>query len=82
MENKKIYVGNLSYQTTDEQLKEFFSDCGQVDDVRVIKDRDTGRSKGFGFVTFDSSDAMQASLSKNDTELDGRQLRVNEAREK
>ena len=82
MDNKKIYVGNLPYSTSEDDLKEFFGECGEVEDVKIIMDRETGRSKGFGFVTFDSNDAVTASLEKNNTELDGRSLRINIAKEK
>ena len=73
---KKLYVGNLSFETTEAELKELFSRTGQVETVRIITDRDTGRSKGFGFVEMDSSDQAQAAI----TALNGRALTVNEAR--
>ncbi len=80
---KKIYVGNLSYQTTDEGLRNFFASYGEVDSVAIITDRDSGRSKGFGFVEMrNDEDAKNAIASLDGTELDGRRLRVNEANEK
>ena len=76
-----IYVGNLSYGTTDQSLEEVFTEFGAVSSSRVITDRDTGRSKGFGFVEMaDDGEANTAIEDLNDKEIDGRKLRVNEAR--
>ncbi|MCC6612449.1 MAG: RNA-binding protein [Anaerolineae bacterium] len=78
---KKLYVGNLSYGTTQEQVQELFSQVGEVVDVAIIIDRDSGRSKGFGFVEMASDeDAQEAIRRYNGTALDGRTLTVNEAR--
>ncbi len=80
---KKMYVGGLSWDTTDESLRNAFEKYGEVTEVAVIKDRDTGRSRGFGFVTMDSDDGCKAAMSALDgTELDGRSIKVNEAKEK
>jgi len=78
--SKKIYVGNLSYQTTEGDLTSLFEQVGQVDSVNVITDRDTGRSKGFAFVEMNSEDADKAITQLNGTEVSGRTLTVNEAR--
>ena len=78
----KIYVGNLSYSTTENDLQELFSAYGDITEVRLIKDHETGRSKGFAFITFGSKDAMQASLEKNGEDFGGRNLRVNEAEDR
>lgn len=78
--SKKIYVGNLSYQTTEGDLTTLFEQVGQVDSVNVITDRDTGRSKGFAFVEMSSEDADKAITQFNGTEVNGRALTVNEAR--
>ena len=78
--SKKIYVGNLSYQTTEGDLSNLFEQVGQVDSVNVITDRDTGRSKGFAFVEMSNDDADKAIVQFNGTEIDGRALTVNEAR--
>lgn len=78
--SKKIYVGNLSYQTTEGDLTNLFEQVGQVDSVNVITDRDTGRSKGFAFVEMGNEDADKAITQLNGTELSGRTLTVNEAR--
>ncbi|MBE0492524.1 MAG: RNA-binding protein [Sulfurospirillum sp.] len=76
-----IYVGNVSYGTNDEKLVELFSTFGEVASARVISDRDTGRSKGFGFVEMpNDSEATKAIEALNEKEVDGRTLRVNEAR--
>jgi len=76
-----IYVGNLSYNTNEGGLETIFSEFGAVDSVRIITDRDTGRSKGFGFIEMpEDSEAQAAIEALNGTELDGRTLRINEAR--
>ena len=80
---KKLYVGNLSYSVDNAQLEEMFSKYGQVRSAEVIQDRDTGRSKGFGFVEMgDDNAAREATEGLNGRELDGRMLTVNEARPK
>lgn len=78
--SKRIYVGNLSYQTTEGDLTNLFEQVGQVDSVNIITDRDTGRSKGFAFVEMSVEDAEKAIAQFNGTEIDGRTLTVNEAR--
>ena len=78
---KKLYCGNLSYNTTSSDLEQMFSDYGQVQSAEVIMDRDTGRSKGFGFVEMGSDAEAQAAIEGlNLKEHDGRSLTVNEAR--
>ena len=78
--SKRIYVGNLSYQTTENDLTSLFEQAGQVESVNIITDRDTGRSKGFGFVEMSAEDADKAIAQFNGTEVNGRALTVNEAR--
>jgi RNA recognition motif-containing protein len=78
--NKRIYVGNLSYQTTESDITNLFEQVGQVESVNIITDRDTGRSKGFGFVEMGVEDADKAIAQFNGTEMNGRSLTVNEAR--
>src|SRR3989442_15120448 len=78
--SKKIYVGNLSYQTTEGDLTTLFEQVGQVDSVNVITHRDPGRSKGFAFVEMSTEDADKAITQLNGTEVNGRTLTVNEAR--
>ena len=76
-----IYVGNLSYDTTEEDLRKVFEEFGEVKSASVIMDRDSGRSKGFGFVEMPSNDEAQAALTGlSGRDLNGRKLNVNEAR--
>lgn len=76
-----IYIGNLSYEVTEEDLKQAFEAFGKVESVKIIKDKYTNRSKGFGFVEMpDNADAQSAINDLNDTELKGRTLKVNKAR--
>jgi len=81
--SKKLFVGGLSWGTTDDGLREAFEEFGQVEDAKVISDRETGRSRGFGFVTFsNASDGERAIKDMNGKQLDGRTLNVNEAAER
>jgi RNA recognition motif-containing protein len=81
MVGRKLYVGNLAYQVGDAELEQLFSEFGTVDSVQVIQDRDTGRSKGFGFVEMSSEAEAQAAIQGlHDQEVNGRRLTVNEAR--
>ena len=78
---KKLYVGNLAFSTTESALNDLFSQFGAVDSVRLISDRDTGRSKGFGFVEMSTDEEAERAISElNGKELEGRALTVNEAR--
>jgi RNA recognition motif-containing protein len=78
---KKLYVGNLSYEVTDASLEELFAPFGSVRSVQVIQDRDTGRSKGFGFVEMEDDNAARAAIQGlNEKEHNGRPLAVNEAK--
>ena len=79
---KRIYVGNLPWSSDDASLRELFETIGSVQSAAVIKDRETGRSRGFGFIEMDDSDADKAISELNGREVDGRELRVNEARER
>ena len=80
---KKIYVGNLAYGVSSSDLQQMFEAYGEVQSAQVIMDRDTGRSKGFGFVEMDSDQGAQAAIAAlNGQEKDGRTLTVNEARPK
>lgn len=79
--SNKIYVGNLPFSATNEALNELFAKFGKVDSAKIITDRDTGRSKGFGFVEMSSSDDANAAIEKlNGSDMGGRSLVVNEAR--
>ncbi len=81
--SKKLFVGGLSWGTDDNGLRAAFAEYGDVTDAKVISDRDTGRSRGFGFVTFATSEAATTAMNEmNGSTLDGRTLNVNEARER
>ena len=78
----KLYVGNLPWSTGEAELEEMFAGIGEVRSANVITDRDTGRSRGFGFVEMSDDDAKRAIEDLNGTEVDGRAIRVNEAEKK
>lgn len=80
MSSKKMYVGSLNFNSTDEDLSNLFSQFGDVISARVIIDRDTGRSKGFGFVEMEDADAQNAIQNLNGFSFSGREITVNEAR--
>ncbi len=81
MNSKKLYVGGLPYSVTEDQLRDIFSPHGTVESSAVISDRMTGRSKGFGFVEMSSQEEAQAAIDKlNGTDLEGRNITVNEAK--
>ncbi len=77
---KKLYVGNLPFQTTEDDLSGLFAAVGAVESVRIITDRDTGRSRGFGFIEMGDEDAEKAINEFNGKDMEGRPLTVNEAR--
>jgi len=77
----KLYVGNLSFETTSSELQTLFAEAGTVENVNLIEDRETGRSRGFGFVEMQTKEEGDAAVAKfNGTELGGRALKVNEAK--
>ena len=80
--SNKLYVGGLAWTTDSDGLKAAFSEYGEVAEATVISDRNTGRSRGFGFVTFTESEAAKSALALNGTELDGRTIKVDTASEK
>ncbi|MEN0064341.1 MAG: RNA-binding protein [Myxococcota bacterium] len=81
--SNKLFVGGLSWDTTDQSLASAFSAYGEVTEAKVITDRDTGRSRGFGFVTFaNAADAQTAIHTMDSSQLDGRSIRVSEANER
>src|SRR3954470_7712553 len=78
---KKLYVGNLPYSATEQVLLDTFAQCGKVESAKIITDRDTGRSKGFGFVEMSTEAEAAEAISKfNGADYDGRPLTVNEAK--
>lgn len=79
----KVYIGNFPYETTEDDLESALSAYGKVTYVKVIRDRDSGRSKGFGFAEFDTAEAMNQAIENLDgKDFNGRTIKVNEAREK
>ncbi len=79
---KKIYVGNLSYDVSKQDLEEHFSQYGEIEEAILIMDRDTGRSKGFGFITYLDQKSAESALAANSFELKSRPLKVNIAKER
>ncbi len=80
--NKRIYVGNLPFNTTEDEVKALFSEHGEVISVNIISDRETGRSRGFCFVEMNEADSEKAISALDNTDFNGRKLHVNEARER
>ncbi|MED5262408.1 MAG: RNA-binding protein [Myxococcota bacterium] len=79
---KKIYVGNLPWSASEDEVREYFAGIGEVHSVAVITDRETGRSRGFGFIEMDDADAAKAIAELDGKDMGGRPLRVNEAQER
>jgi len=80
---KKLYIGNLSWDTDDQRLQETFARFGGIEEAKVITDRMTNRSRGFGFVTFTDDQAAATAIAEmNGADLDGRSIKVNEARDR
>ena len=80
--SSKVFVGGLAWATTDDSLRTAFESCGEVVEAKVITDRESGRSRGFGFVTYTSDEGAQAAVDQlSNSELDGRTIRVDIARE-
>ncbi len=77
---KKMYVGNLAFQSTEDDIQNLFTQYGEVKSINLITDRETGRSRGFAFIEMDDEAAKSAMQSLDGTDLDGRNLKVNEAR--
>jgi cold-inducible RNA-binding protein len=82
MASKKVFVGSLAWATTDDSLADFFSQCGDVVEAKVVTDRETGRSRGFGFVTFEDEGASGKAVDLDGEELDGRTIHVDFAKER
>ena len=79
---KSIYVGNLPFSATEDEIRDLFAAHGDVKEVRMISDRDTGRPRGFGFVRMEPAEADAAIEALNGTDMGGRSLRINEAQER
>lgn len=82
MSQSKVYVGGLSYNTTEDGLREAFLRFGDIEDLIIITDKYTGRSKGFGFITFNDQKGAEGALEMNGQKLDGRTIKVSIAKEK
>lgn len=82
MQQNKLYVGNLPYTVNDAQVRDRFSKYGEIDELALIMDRDTGRPKGFAFVTFATQQAGEQALAENGKDVGGRTIRVNIAEER
>ncbi|MGA1868397.1 MAG: RNA recognition motif domain-containing protein [bacterium] len=82
MQQNKLYVGNLPYGVDESELKEIFSSYGDLEEVKLIRDWETGRSKGFAFITFSTQHAAEKALEQNGKEVSGKAIRVNIAKEK
>jgi RNA recognition motif-containing protein len=82
MQQNQLFIGNLAFATTKEELESAFSNYGKVEEVRIPIDRNTGRVRGFAFVTFDSQQSAEKALALDGTELNGRPIRVRVAEEK
>lgn len=80
MNNTKIYIGNLPYKLSEAQLGDYFNSFGEITDLVIIKDRDTGRSKGFGFITFGEQSSAQEALSMNEKDIEGKKIVVSMAK--
>ena len=79
--NRKLYVGNLTFQTEDQALRAMFAEVGPVQSAQIVRDKATGQSRGFGFVEMETEDAARAAIERfNEQEFDGRRLTVNEAK--
>jgi cold-inducible RNA-binding protein len=79
--NRKLYVGNLAFSTEEQTLQTLFNEVAPVDSVRLMRDRDTGRSRGFAFVEMQTEEGARLAIERfNDADVDGRRLKVNEAR--
>ncbi len=82
MSSNKVFVGNLSWNTKEEDLRRLFESCGKIKSLKIITDRETNRSRGFAFVEFETIDATNAAIALNGSNVDGRVIKVNEAIEK
>lgn len=82
MQQNKLYVGNLPYAIDESKLDEIFSSYGDIDEIKLIRDRETGRSRGFAFITFATQQAAEKALEQDNKSIDGQAIKVNIAKEK
>jgi heterogeneous nuclear ribonucleoprotein A1/A3 len=82
MRQRKLYVGNLPFSVSEADIEQTFSTCGDIEHVKLITDRDTGRSRGFAFVTFSTQEGADQALSKHGEEMQGRKIVVSVAKER
>ena len=82
MEKRTLYIGNLAYTAVEEDLEQAFETFGLIEDIKLMRDRETGRSRGFAFITFEKQSEAEAAMVMNGKEVAGRVLRVNEARQR
>jgi len=82
MAQNKIYVGNIGFNVTEDEIRTTFSEYGPISDIKMVTDRETGVSRGFGFITFENQFDAEASLKLDNTDLSGRKIRVNMAKER
>jgi len=82
MAQNKIYVGNIGFNVTEDEIRTTFSEYGPISDIKMVTDRETGVSRGFGFITFENQFDAEASLKLDNTDLSGRKIRVSMAKER
>lgn len=82
MQKRTLYIGNLAYTAVEEDLEQAFEAFGEIEDIKLMRDRETGRSRGFAFITFEKESESEAAKVMDGKEVAGRPIRVNEAREK
>ena len=82
MQKRTLYIGNLAYTAVEEDLEQVFETFGEIEDIKLMRDRETGRSRGFAFITFEKESESEAAMVMDGKEVAGRPIRVNQAKEK
>ena len=82
MQKRTLYIGNLAYTAVEEDLEQAFESFGEIEDIKLMRDRETGRSRGFAFITFEKESESEAAMVMDGKEIAGRAVRVNQAKEK
>ena len=82
MQKRTLYIGNLAYTAVEEDLEQAFESFGEIEDIKLMRDRETGRSRGFAFITFEKESESEAAMVMDGKEVAGRSIRVNQAKEK